>query len=206
MRDDDSVRLTLDDGFWDVRDLRWLNDGRSLAYIAKRREGYSLEVADLESGQTRTLLDRLDEVRELTYEDGLLRLAWRKGTKAALSAYDDSGESVYTLAWEDALQVSERLALFFSPDKQYAAIKTGDYYHEMLYLTRTDGSSGRTVRSELYGLGDPLWSPDSKMLAFTQSPVWSEMSLEVVTADGADLWRADSYPDAYHGLAWQRCA
>ena len=205
MRADGTARRTLDDGFWDVRDLAWLNDNRSLAYIAKRREGYSLELLDLETGETRTLLDGLDEVRELTYADGLLRLAWRKGIQAALSAYDDNGEPAYTLAWEDALQVSEQIALFFSPDQQYAAIKTGEYYHERLYLARTYGSSGRMVRSELYGLGDPLWSPDSKMLAFTQAPGWSEMSLEVVTADGDDLWRADSYPDAYRGLAWQRC-
>jgi Tol biopolymer transport system component len=203
---DGTAKHTLDDAFWDVRDLHWLNDGRSLAYIAKRREGYSLELADLESGEIRVLLDGLDEVREMSYEDGGLWLAWRKGAQAALSGYNDSGDSIYTLAWEGPLPTSKRLAVFFSPDQQYAAIKTGDFYHEMLYIARTDGSWGRTVRADLYGLGDPLWSPDSKILAFTQATNWGEMSLEVVTTDGSDLWRADSYPEAYGGLVWQRCA
>jgi hypothetical protein len=105
--------------------------------------------------------------------------------------------------------VSRSSELFFSPDRQVAAVKVRLPDQEKLALARTDGSPPVIARAGLSGLGDPLWSPDSRLVAFTQSGQRGPVTWQIVGADGQDVW---SLPPARPGaeyvwgnLAWAEC-
>ncbi len=202
---DGSNRHLLADAFWNVRDVRWLADDQ-LAFIAQRREGYSVEIADLKTGDTRVLAAGLDEIGELNHEGGLLQFLWQVESRAGLSAYQPDGKPAYRLVLPVEYSRHDLWSAFFSPDQRYAALKIRHPNGESLYLASADGSWGQEVRSRLYGLGDPLWSPDSKHLAFTQAVAWTQASLEVVTAQGEDVWRTPGYEGSYLNLTWESCA
>lgn len=93
--------------------------------MTQRREGYSLEIANLNPGDTRVLLNNLKQAGELMYADNLLTLTWQKGKSAGLSAYHPDGENAYTLALAAEFIHPENLRIFFSPDARIAAVKTG---------------------------------------------------------------------------------
>jgi hypothetical protein len=106
--------------------------------------------------------------------------------------------------------VSRSSELFFSPDRQLAAVKVRAPGDEQLQVARPDGSPPWVVRSGLSGLGDPLWSPDSQMIGFTESVAGGPVSLRSVRPGGQEIWALPVHLDYAHFLVgsqidWVRC-
>jgi len=98
---------------------------------------------------------------------------------------------------------------FWSPDGQTVALKIGQLgyrglYDEMLVLAYPDGRKPVLVRSGLAGLGDPLWSPDSRQLAFTQWTPNRSLTLEVVSSAGEQQYWTWNY-QLSASLEWSAC-
>jgi Tol biopolymer transport system component len=205
---DGSDLRTLDDGFWEVRDLRWLADGKALAYVARRSNGFSVETVDLHTSAITHLMGGLAQVTQLAQDarTGQITFWWRQPDgSVGYDAYKPDGQRVYRL--RSSGQIDDGRRLFWSPDGRTAAIKLGARGNEMLQLVSRDGEA-RIVRSGLAGLGDPLWSPDSWALAFTQvdKAIYNgNMTLEVVSAEGVDVRRFGEYRGVYANLSWTRC-
>ncbi|MFN8376770.1 MAG: hypothetical protein U0694_28345 [Anaerolineae bacterium] len=94
--------------------------------------------------------------------------------------------------------------VIWSPDGNAAALKVARDEGESLLLAFVGGRSTITLRDGLSGLGDPLWSPDSSMLAFTQSVSSLPVELEVAAIDGSSIWTFSSFPLAWT-LHWYPC-
>lgn len=226
-RADGSGAITVDGGFWDVRDLQWL-DGL-LAYVIWRGDAqgqptFDAEAADLETGQRRMLIEHVAQISLFDYDAVTQRLQfwWRVENPPAVGAdvIDSRANRVqrYRVPTDEPLSIEGSLTrspyilsiapgspgLFPAPDGGVAALKFGPIGDESLYLAFADGSWAREVRSGLSGLGDPLWSPDGARLAFTQSVNGGPVVLSVVAADGREI-RTVARSRVYPGLTWTRC-
>jgi Tol biopolymer transport system component len=205
---DGSDLHVVDDGFQDVRDLRWLIDGKTLAYVARRSDGFSVETVDLNAGTITHLMSGLAQVTQLAQDarTGQITFWWRQPDgSVGYDAYRPDGQRLYRL--RSSGQIDDERRLYWSPDGRTAAVRLGTRGSETLQLVSRDGQA-RTVRFGLVGLGDPLWSPDSWALAFTQvdKAVYNgNMTLEVVTSEGEDVRRFGEYRGVYANLSWTRC-
>jgi len=128
------------------------------------------------------------------------------GSRIAL--YDGISVDLFNLAevsrslWVGNVDRLENI--IWSPDGSTAALKVARDEGESLLLVFMDGRLTITLRSGLSGLGDPLWSPDSSMLAFTQSIGSTPVELEVVAIDGRSIWTFSPFPLEWM-LLWFPC-
>jgi Tol biopolymer transport system component len=207
-RSDNFQRRDLDDGFWGIENVRWLVDGQSLAFIAERREGFSVEVANLETGALRRLGDGMARVVGLEHnrDTGQITFWWRRADgSSGVDGYSLDGTRLYRL---EAAGSIDSPRMFWSPDGRVAALKLGPRSDETLQLASRDNALSQAIRSGLLGLGDPLWSPDSSMVAFTQAVRGvknGQVTLEIVRADGSQVRQFDQYRGFFQNLAWTRC-
>jgi len=209
MRPDGTERRDLQADFTDVRDLRWVGD--SLAYIAWRKdEGNTVEIVDLASAERRSLTETYDTLPHLDYDASTNTLAFMWQTPEGAFGRDtyqpDGTRLSHTLMVGD---MERPLKEFWSPDGQTVALKIGQLgyrglYDEMLVLAYPDGRKPVLVRSGLAGLGDPLWSPDSRQLAFTQWTPNRSLTLEVVSSAGEQQYWTWNY-QLSASLEWSAC-
>lgn len=203
--------LALDSG--DIRSLSWSPDDRTLLLVEAHGETLSAEMIIARSGMRRPLLDGLRAIDAPSYGAGLgiySIIPWKTSDgRVGYDGFDRHGRRLFhEVTAED---ISSMSGLFVSPDRSKAAVKIRSFRGESLVLTHADGSPPVTLAAGLAGLGDPLWSPDSKLLAFTQSARLGIISWNVVDADGRGQWAL--LPDAQNGyfdmvswdLGWARC-
>jgi Tol biopolymer transport system component len=212
MHPDGTQRHDLEADFKDIHDLRWLKGGR-LAYVAWRgAAGNSIEVVDTASGEHRTIADGLKEVVDFTYNADVDQLSFwyeDEGGSPGKTAYQPDGTLAYRFTIPDGLERPR--TEFWSPDGKAAAIKIGPEWskparEEELALVYTDGRPPLVLRDKLYGLGDPLWSPDGKLLAYTWAgQQFQPPTMEVVNTDGKALWTYAPY-QIWQPSEWERCS
>jgi Tol biopolymer transport system component len=211
MHPDGTARHDLEADFKDVHDLRWLKEGR-LAYIAWRgAAGNSIEVVDTASGERRVIAAGLKEVVDFTYNPDVNQLSfWYEDETGDLgkTAYQADGTLAYRFTIPNGLGHPRKE--FWSPDGKVAAVKIGSDWSkpvrdEELVLVYTDGRPPLVLRDNLYGLGDPLWSPDGTLLAYTWADQqFRSVTMDVVATDGKTLWTSASYP-IWQPSEWERC-
>lgn len=202
--------------FKDVRELRWMDDGAKLAYIAWRGDaGNSIEVVDTVTGAREVWAEKLESISDVTYDADAHSLSFGWQTPGTLLGHDTFSTDGSRLEHIEVRgnEFHRPLRQFWSPDGQTIALKLGwgeslTEHDEMLVLAYTDGREPVMVREGLDGLGDPLWSPDSRQLAFTQwiqnGGYWNPATLQVVSADGKTLWSNNEFTLG-SALDWFKC-
>lgn len=204
----------LADNFAAMSNVRWLEDGHSLSYIAGHRSGgFSVETLDLLTNNRRILRDHLGQVimRSPDEDPGLIAFWWQgMDGNGGLSAYRPDGSLVYQFRITGPIVSLQNARIILSPDRHLGALKFDEWRQdESLHLASADGTWSRRIRSGLTGLGDPLWAPDGSAVAFTQSVNRQPVSLEVVTAAGDAVRSFTGYRqpiyESYSALTWTRC-
>ena len=202
-------KKTLADDFEDVRHLAWLDGGSTLVYVARREGISSVEMVDTQTGTIQVLLGDLEAVKGLVSDNDRVTFWWRALDGAAgRDTYDAVGERIMRLSWAGLLDDAPQL--FPGPDGEAVAVKTGRVdddpwaYAETLTLAYRDGRPARIVASGLSGLGHPSWSPDGRLLAFTQSVNRGPVILTIVDAAGDEVWRLENLPRVEE-MGWVPC-
>lgn len=215
MKADGSGKQTLSD-FGDVKELRWLPNN-TLAFVGMPKDsGYfepyiaELSTATLRGAGTQLWLRDVWQV-DVEPTQQLYRIWWQQwnGT-LGMTGIDAAGKVRQHFRLGEPLENREALRVEFAPDGATAAVKLGyQRRNEMLQLAKADGSWSPVVVSDLKGLGDPVWSPDSKLVAFTFAPnmmgAHSPLKLGVYTADGQHVRTVEGKSSWYGNLAWTRC-
>ncbi|MDW8298377.1 MAG: hypothetical protein RML95_03480 [Anaerolineae bacterium] len=217
---------TLSDGLWDARDLRWLAGSESLFFIAARggeddQPVYSAELLVPSTGEQRVLLSGKEAIGTALWQGQAIEFWWRTGQTLGISRHAPNGDTVFahsvvdegiTPVLNDILFFSDQSFIvqppfpqvFPAPNSGVLALKVGSRESERLYIVMPDGS-WRLVRTDLSGLGDPLWSPNGAYMAFTQSVNRGQVTLEIVKANGAQIRRVEGYDGIFRRLKWTRC-
>jgi Tol biopolymer transport system component len=209
MRPDGSQRHDLDASFRDVTDLRWISN-QELAYLAWRGDEANIEIVNLFSGEQRALPDTFSQVTDFALDSDADTLSFWWVTAAGergRDTYDFAGTRLNRLYYDLDLELPRRE--FWSPDGTIVAIKVGALYNrgisaEALVLAFADGRPPILLRSGLSGLGDPLWSPDSASLTFTQSRDRSPASLHRVDTSGINQWEYAPFESGWI-IDWTAC-
>ncbi|HRE46917.1 MAG TPA: hypothetical protein PLD47_04270 [Aggregatilineales bacterium] len=227
-RRDGSEQTTYHHGFWDYRELRWL-DSTTLAFISWGGEGqptplWEAHRLDVISHEQRALTQEMREITLFLNTSPKSRLSfwWRDGEgNMGMDAYTYEGTRLWRYVvsgegWRPIDGVLDRSGMFMSSiagdpkafplaDFSLATLKLGPYRNEGLYLAHNDGSPALPVAGGLYGLGDPLWSPDGKLFAYTYSKKAADpIGLRILTAEGNQLWDID-VARSYANLTWTPC-
>jgi Tol biopolymer transport system component len=197
----DIVRSSAGD-YLDIQSLRWSLDNRYLMYIGVTPElAYSIDLVNLSTGEHQVLRADLSGVELVQYDTarGLFTFVWyTENGEFGFAGYNTDG----TMAF-DYLR-SHRFIQFPSPDGQTFAIKGWTPDGETLLLATDEGETEYVLGSHLDGLGDPLWSPDSQMVMFTQWIQPSETTIHVYTLEGVKLWSTE-YNWAWNLVGWESC-
>jgi Tol biopolymer transport system component len=136
--------------------------------------------------------------------DGRISFWWRTTTATGTDAYELSGKRVYRLPAVGQIDEQDSRA-FWAPDGHSAVLKMGPPGNESLQLSWVDAPSPRILRAKLTGLSDPLWSPDSSKVAFTEAANNGPVTLQIIGADGREIWRFNKFQSFFRDLAWSRC-
>ncbi|MBZ0274644.1 MAG: hypothetical protein K8I60_00785 [Anaerolineae bacterium] len=217
MQPDGSGRQDVSGAFRDIRELRWMRSGAALAYLVWWGEaGNSIEIADTATGERHELVSRIDTITDIQYDpdSDILSWWWQDGSSWGKDAFRSDGTPVYHLLAAGGFERQPR-SEFWSPEGDVLALKLGRIRYgkggpdavnadESLVLVYADGRLPVVVRSGLSGLGDPLWSPDGRYLAFTQSINRGPVSFEIITANGADVWRDAAPPEYTFEWLWTK--
>ncbi len=202
----------LDSDYLDIRNLNWSPDGKLLTFIGVRADySFAVELLDIASGRRKVLIDRLANVIYPRYDDQgtFYTLRWRTvDGQQGYSGFNRDGSQAFRVVVNgDVARASE---LFFAPDRSTAAVKVRLSGSEELQLIPTDGSPGIAARTGLSGLGDPIWSPDGKLITFTQSINRAPVTLHILDRAGQEVWQAPAVSAGgfpwYSPLAWEPCS
>lgn len=198
----------LDADYTDIRDLAWARDGQTLVYTASYGDNDVIEAVNLITGETRFIAEYAS-IRDLRYHapDDSLAFIWDDGIYEGIARYSINGDLLDERR-NTMVDNPDGTLSFWSPDYSVSAIKSrdNDTYLESLSLLSADGTVDVLLRDNLTGLGHPLWSPDGVLMAFTQSTDARSTSLQVVTADGQQVWSMPNYFPVYSPLEWIACA
>jgi hypothetical protein len=188
--------------YLDIRNLVWSPETQHLVYIGVTLElEYRVELADLNTGEHQVLRDGLSGVEYIQYDaaQGLFTFMWYTHDGAfGYAGYDTEGQLAF------AYLESHRFRQFPSPDGQTVAIKGVTPTGETLLLATDNGETQYILGSHLDGLGDPVWSPDSQMVMFTQWIEPGQTTVHVYTVEGEKVWSSE-YSWAWSWLAWEAC-
>jgi dipeptidyl aminopeptidase/acylaminoacyl peptidase len=206
----------LDGDFIDARNFLWSPDGRVLTFVGVHESGFSLEWVEVETGSPKVLMTGLSEVVYPEFDEatGAYSVRWRRADgQQGYATFDRDGNPLDHIAFDDPddVPVGNFSEPFWAPDGQHVALKGRAGGSERLLLMAADGSDLRLVRTGLSGLGDPVWSPDGSLLAFSQASNWSPLELHIVDTNGNDRWSISTealyggqWPP-YSALEWLRC-
>jgi Tol biopolymer transport system component len=201
--DRSSERILVDDAL-SVEKLTLFDDDRRLAYAVWRKQGWQIELVDTETGQRQLLQNNLKQVLSMTFnEESDTIIIWWLGQddSTGVSSYFSDGRLFYQLE----IEVSYRIvADFWSPNGETAVIKIDG---GGVVLAYSNDRESVIVRSNLAGLGDPYWSPDSQLFAFTQLAVpriSKGIDLEIVDTAGNTLWSYSPFPLEYPSITYGR--
>jgi len=198
----------IDTPYVDIRNLFWSPDGKALTFIGVGADNrFAVELLDMATGQHQVLIDALANVIYPRYFDQgtFYTLRWRAVSGVeGFSGFDRAGAQAFRFVVSgDVARASE---LFFSPDRAMAAVKVRLPGLEEFHILPADGGVGTIARKNLSGLGDPIWSPDSHLIAFSQSINYQIATLQIIDREGHDVWQQDGYGLYWAGpLVWQPC-
>lgn len=211
--DGSSERILVNDAL-SAEQLTLFNDDRHLVYAIWRNQGWQIELVDVETGQRQLLQDNLKQVRSIVFneESDTITIWWLgQDDTIGASSYSSDGRLFY----QSEIMFSWRTtaAEFWAPDGETAVIKLDGGNGEAVVLAYPDNRESVVVRNGLSGLGDPYWSPDSQIFAFTQlvTPLVSKgIDLEIVDTVGNTLWSFSPFSLNYRGfgqntLEWVAC-
>lgn len=206
---------TLADDFRSVYNLVWSPDERYLAYVVWRDSGTSLERLDTASGATRVLLPQADTIHVVSYDESAQRFTAIYETDETLfySGFTPEGESTAAIPLSGD---PYHLHFFPSPAGGTIAVK-GSYkeliksswgayktWYEMLLMVAEDGSRSSLLAAGLTGLGDPSWSPDGRLMAYTRNSPDEGLWLRITDADGEEIWQTPL--NTMYQFEWQPCS
>ncbi len=218
---------TVEDDFWDIHDLNWLADGRSLAYVAQRSTGVSVEIADLGTGVYRQMGSTYQAIAQLEENPnaGALSFWWHSVTgQTGIDTYRIDGNLAYHTALKlniDGIEIFRSPyrwiaypEIFRSPDGSTYAVREDrgwpfNNYPKGMELIAADGSWSRLIIQGSYGsqnintIYEPLWSPDSKMVVFGGQVGYNPI-MTVLRADGTRISDIHSVYTT-RGLGWTQC-
>jgi WD40 repeat protein len=226
------VRQTLDDHLWDVRDIIWLADGQSLAYIALRDSKVSVEIADLNTGKYRVIRDHLEDAARLSQNPatGKITFWWRdKDRSAGIASYTPNGQLLHEARLIHSLRPPGLLEVFRnpyefmripeiypSPDGSRYVISAWRWLGELisLQLVAADGSWSKDIslqafpsppKSVIY-ISNILWSPDSKrfLVAYRDIDDYPNQPIDIWSADGTPVSMVVEQGDT-GALTWNAC-
>lgn len=188
----------------DMRNLNWSPDYHTFTFVGVLNSGFSVELVNIDSGQHRVLANGLTDVVYPRYDDqgAFYTFRWQAGDTGGYDAYNADGVRTYRIVISG--DVTRGSDLFWSPDHQIAAVKLRAADGEGLQLAVPGGSAPIMVRTGLSGLGNPVWSPDSQQVAFTQSINSGPVTLHIVNTHGQEVWEGDG--SAYTPIAWVKCS
>ena len=198
--DGSSERILVDDAYL-AEQLTLFDDDRYLAYAIWHNQGWQVELVDIETGQQQLLQDNLLQVRGIAVNeerDAIIVSSIEQDGTERTSIFSNDGHLLYQA--NNATSYQPISPEFWSPNGETAVIKlnvNGRNNNESLVLAYPDDREWVIVRSGLSGLGDPYWSPDSQMFAFTQLivPLVSKgIDLEIVDLEGNTLWSYSPFP------------
>jgi Tol biopolymer transport system component len=206
----------LNTDYTDIQNLNWSPDSALLTFVGVHRDGtFAVEMLDVQTEARHVLLDGLTNVIYPRYadQDTFYTLRWRKpnGEQGYSGFNRDASPAFHIVLGGDVAYASE---LFLSPDRTLAAVKVRSSPEifprtESLHIIPTDGGPATVARSGLSGLGDPIWSPDSQFITFTQSVDNHLMTLDILDREGRDVWRAPNPVEGsyvwYGPLVWEEC-
>jgi Tol biopolymer transport system component len=198
--------LELESDISAVNYLEWAPEDVDLVLTVERPSGETVIMVDPVTGTRTTLLDEMEDAFVPTFydQDGFFTLLWQSKTgQSGYDGYHQDGSRDFRVN----LPFRTYDRIFFSPDHQWAAPKGWvQNSGEHLALVRTDGSAPRVLLSGLGGLGHPVWSPDSRMVAFTHWTKETGLKLDIVSIDGETLWSTPyPYSEKSTVLTWQKC-
>jgi hypothetical protein len=208
MRADGSERHTIDDSFTDIHTVHWLRDIGGLAFIAREPGGGSLlEITRINGSERRMLREDLETIEDLTYDPATDRFTfWWKTANGVtgLDAIQSDGTPVFHVPVN--VDLAQQRTIAIAPDEQALVVKTGQFLKsEILVLGFADGRAPRTLRTGLHGLGDPRWSPDSRLIGFTQQTAAGRpATLEILSREGDTLW-SEEFSPVYQATRWIEC-
>jgi Tol biopolymer transport system component len=197
-------QIELEEDILAVNYFDWGPENKVLVVHVQRSSGETVMLVDAIAGTRTTLLRDVQGTSSPSFysPDGFYTLLW--SSSAGQNGYDGYNADG-TRAFRVNLLLSTYERLFFSPDKQWVVTK-GWQSGEYLALVRTDGSPAQSVLSGLNGLGNPIWSPDGEMFAFTHSVAGSGTVLNLASIEGETLWSAPfTYPLNEVTLTWEQC-
>ena len=197
-----------------VETIYWLRNHVEVALVLQEENGRRVIIVNTETGEQRTIADNLLNTSAFRYwpqADLLTFWAEVESGQGVEMGYFSDGTQAYAFAYDYKADWKPRE--FWSPDGQAMAMKLGDsYFGEALTLVYMDGRSPQIIYDQLQGLGNPLWSPDSNYVAFTQlnpnAVPQTGIALEIRDQNGNEVARLtpyDTFWDNQYFLEWQPC-
>ncbi|MBN2306135.1 MAG: hypothetical protein JXQ72_16750 [Anaerolineae bacterium] len=189
--------------------MEWSADGSHLVVeYEESREGLQIMLLiDAQTGQYRQLGEGFESViwPGFHHPNAYFAFHWRGSAGGfGYDGYSADGYRLFRVTYTNPVPwtIDE---VFFSPNGEWAALKTFSPKTD-LYIAPTDGSPGATVRADMPGLGDPVWSPDSRLIAFTE---WDgkQQTVSIIDSEGATRWKTP-FPYEVRDviLTWEPCA
>jgi hypothetical protein len=191
----------------------WLRNHTWLAMVLKEENGRRVIIFDTENNEQWTLQENLYKIDAFRYwpqNDALTFWAEPERDHGVEFAYFPDGTLAYR--FDSPQRRGWKIREFWSPDGQAVVLKLGFLGDETLALAYVDGRSPNILYTNLRGLGDPLWSPDSQQFAFTQfnsnNIPNTYVVLEIRDQNGSGLSHFTPYSatfDGQHYLEWVPC-
>lgn len=182
---------------------RWSPDGRQIAFTSDRdKEKACLYVIAPDGGEARPLV---------TLEEGSISgVAWSPDGSRLAFLYRETPPERRKKAAEERKEKELSSPVRVHTTLFYRLDGTGYFDDAYAQLYVADASTGEAKRltDERHHLGDPVWSPDGKTLAFVANRRDDEdMSAEyqyiwTIPADGGEIAQVPTHDGPKYGLAW----
>ena len=172
---------------------RWSPDGKYLAFTSGTYPNSSVSLVPLESGAVRVL------------GRGTEPLLWSPKGKYIAYTRDPSNPNcraevrIVAVATGRHRSIACGFVSSWSPDGRRIAFNRFAYSGNPLFVAPSQGGRARRLADEAW---DPLWSPDSKWIAFTRAIRYCQSTLAVVRVDTGRTRRLVTPARLVTSLAW----
>lgn len=226
---DGTENHTWDNNLLDIRDLVWLNDGQSLAYIGVQADGVDVETINLKTGVHGQIGSAIAQIERLTQnpQNSMLSFWWRTKQDATdigttgISSYTPDGKLIHSAQlsypingieiFRNPYDWTRNAEIFQSPDGKVYAVRHNSI-PQGVELIAADGSWSRVIYTGnpvgQYGeeISKPFWSPDSQRVTFEAIRALGEPKTRyAAAADGKTLMALTVPYYAEREFYWTDC-